>query len=486
MNTRSLVARANPEEIKVKETYTFHLKDAFTLLEENDPGQGKIEIHVPFDGKNCVNRITVKDLMEQIPSFERLKNESIRIGYIGFHGYENTDLDEEYSLSLRHNFLPLILNLEDAVFSGADDLTKDIVEQVTIVNYSVSKLNYSPIFFEFVEVTDEYDLFEASSKNPDKFFLESWNEFGNKLVSFDPSMTLTFKLAFDVPSHAKEILKKYPPEITDMSIDWPVATTINHVRVTVVDVTSDSKELTRDVKYDARNQRVLWGNIPFQPKMQEKGVYEFSTPSIQMTIREPGELFNWKELKGKVLVRFPTLFSGLRLSYFDAAGKCAEDVAPIYSTEMNINFSFDLFEKLKQKIYTPYQVIKFPKVILNRMRIDDIATLLRDERFDIISNLDAFPENRVGKEVINFLILAKRDEGDKQLILALDLEGAPSLTEREKEIPEGEKFKSTFGTGEITCRIRGWLPNDPQLIVQQINRIHTLLKHRFEHVSVLD
>lgn len=484
MNNKPVIARAKPEEIKIKETFTLQISDVLSLPDEDNHGRGKIEIKVPYDGKNSINETTLKDLKEQIPLYSRLKNENVHIGYIGFHDYENTDLDEQYALSLRYNLLPLKLRLKDAPFSKFEDLKNDLVEQVTVVNYATAKLNSSPIYFKLVEVTDEYDLIKVSSKDPYKFFRESWEEYGNKLVSFNPSMTLTFVLAFDAPKHAHSLLAKHPPMIADMSIEWPVATTINHVRVVLE--SNDNAELARDVKYDPRSQRVRWGKIPFYPQLQKNGNYQFVTPKIQMSVREPGELFNWKEMKGELLVKFSALYSGLRLSYFNAAGKQNNDVSPDYTTEMTVSFSFDLYKKLKEKIYTPYQVIKFPRVVLNRMRIDDIATLLRDERFDIISILDDFPENRVGKEPINYLILAKRDEGDKQLILVLDLEGVPSLTEREKEIPEGEKFKSTFGTGETTCRIRGWLPNDPQLIVQQINRIHALLKHRFEHVSVLD
>lgn len=77
-------------------------------------------------------------------------------------------------------------------------------------------------------------------------------------------------------------------------------------------------------------------------------------------------------------------------------------------------------------------MIKFPKVVLDRMRVNDIVTLLRDKRFDVYTDMNKFPDSKVGKVPITFSIIAQREEGDNTLMLIIDLEGKPSSTEREK------------------------------------------------------
>lgn len=490
---KNIVARASLDSISIRENYSLYTTFPVFQLTDENKGRGEIKIILPFDGKSYVNKQSIEDIRNQLFGSSLKKIGKAIVGYLGFSGYENTNLDDLFSLSLRHNLLPITLNFSEKDISDPKIFFNDLFEQISFASYIPTEIKRSPIYFNRIEIRDEFDVVNIPNRDEiTKFLTEDWNKRENKLASFDPNLVFLFHIKFDVPNRLRSYFEENPPVVSEMKIEWPIATSVNHVEVSLQ--TSDSHEenefskiySNRDVRYDPRSQLIRWENVPFQQEPKGDGNIEFLTPVIKMAVREPGELYEQEKLKGEFIVKFPSLYSGLGLFFYDASGKRNDSISFDFLTEMKVKFEFDLLKGLERKIYTPYQMIKFPKVVLDRMRVNDIVTLLRDKRFDVYTDMNKFPDSKVGKVPITFSIIAQREEGDNTLMLIIDLEGKPSSTEREKEIPEGEKFKSTFSTGETTCYIRGRLPNDPQIVVQEINDIHALLKHRFRHVSVLD
>lgn len=494
MFQQPVIARVQPEKIKAKETYTLHTNYGVGLPPPGEnSGSGKIEMKLPFDGKTSVNKTTLKDLRKQMRLEPVPEQSEARIGHLGFHDYGGSDLDELYGLSLQHDLLPMYLPLTGDALPTVDDLTADMVEQSATALYTPAPITKSPIRFESISVSDEHDYISEQTQPEFEQFLKRWSRNRSKLGSFRTSLNLSFVLAFDVPRFLQPALAEERPILTDMCLTWPVPAAVSDIQVLLDPPASPTADFgfadhgePRDVKYDPRQRQLRWGNIPFVATQKEDGSYKFVTPKIQLAAYKLGELHQQNQLCGELKVKLPLLYSGLKLSYFDAVGRQVEDAPIEYETEMNVKFQFNLLALWQQKVYSPYQVIKFPRVILNRQRVNDLVTILRAKRFVITADMTAFPDNAVGDRPISFVVGARRQEGDSQLTLVVELVGHPSVTTREKEIPEGEKFKSTFSTGETTCHLHGRITNDLQLVMRELTDIHMRLKERFRHVSILD
>ena len=228
-----------------------------------------------------------------------------------------------------------------------------------------------------------------------------------------------------------------------------------------------------------------WGNIHFEPVeiIQGKNVLCYRTPFIELRIDEPGELYKQFELNGKVLVEIPCLLSGLQAGYFDVSGKYYPEIKIELKSLVSIEMNLLIIDSFEQRHFSPQQQLQFPELILDELRLADIVMLLKDERFTIHSN-PLNNETIVPKG--KHLITASRPEGADRLTLWIVVDGTPSNTTREREIPGGEVFTTDLETGNTTIYIRGQLARDGQRVVKVINQIHNRLKERFRHVRVIE
>jgi hypothetical protein len=147
-----------------------------------------------------------------------------------------------------------------------------------------------------------------------------------------------------------------------------------------------------------------------------------------------------------------------------------------------------LDECFAQKKFSPEQHLQFPDVVLNDLRLADIIMLLRDKKFE--------PTDKTGKWVLaddideatklqQYVIQARRNEGTRELMLWLFIQGIEAGTRRERRIVGWEKYTTDLPAGSIVIHIRGRLEGDSKRVVQVINEIQMQLKQQFRHVSAV-
>lgn len=488
MSQKTIFARARPRIIRVTENYPY--KTEISTVSHTDPDQGRvglIEISVPYDGWKHFRHEALKDIKKQKKQSKDVRE--ARIGHLSFAEYGRTNLDERFDLSLHHSVLPLDIPFEGNGLGPLNKICNDRYSCEIALSYTPEQPEFGLLSIE-LEVYDETEIKEkqgvlkeqgqSAQSDIDRLVAEQISQ----QTGFESSLLFAFVLKLKLPKHIQPIDNDKLPRLSRMALEWPVNT--SHQVVHVTWISRDGKEQPTAVVYDPEQKAIEWSDIPFMAdeSSESDDVHPYHIPLMLLSVDEPGELYQIRELSGSVRIEIPYSYSGTRLSYLDASGKHEQGVTIEYCTILTSQLKVDVHTCFERKVYSPYQLLQFPNVVLNDMRRADVMALLKDEHFTWQTKpRDLSEETESGKQ---YLIQATRPEGAGQLKLWILLQGTPSRTKREKKIPGEETFTTEFNTGSTHVYIRGQLRGDSMRVVAVINEIHERLKERFRHVSVLD
>ena len=454
--------RSSPKEIKATESYRMTMNLVSVTHTETEETTGKIEIKVPYDGNIHVNNQSTRDLSAQW-RYGRLPTHSrALIGYLNLNNHAKTDLDVQYGLSLRNDVIPLDIGVKERGLRYLESLVEDKFEQYSEIKYTPDALPFSPISLKFF-ITDEIlaDQFTRAI-----------------MPKFNRHMTLGFDIVLSLSPTQMKTFADQTVELFDFRMDWISIPTTEQISASIKKLNSAGKNDLEDtaVFYDAESQQVVCPKIKLI-KDAEKNQY---STTLTLQLPEPMDVYQEKIFTGTVQMRYPFLLSGLNLNYYKTNGE-ADDLKIKTETKLFIKFRINILKQFQNKQHVPSQLFQFPRVILNEDRIEDIKAILSEEQFKIIYQKPPYShfKNRVE-------LRAVRQEGVGVLKLRLLLNGQPTITERERAIPGDEKFVTLFPSGGFICRIQASLPKDNRSVVNLIHKLHTIMKERFQNVSILD
>lgn len=478
MSKQIIFARARPSAICIVEQYAYQIDiSALSDAQFTDAPVGLVKIVVPYDGYKYFTRQAMADVEIQFPQIRHPQqiNSQIkaRIGYLSLIEHDRTNLDDKYNLTLNHNILPLDVMVHNNELHWPHSLLSDRLASEIVIHYKPKRPDF-PLLTIKARVSDtnsiseeEYHLF------PEKKAISSTiMQQVSEQVGFERDLILEFELLLELPYSYKFLCKDIHPKLTQMGITWPVATSHRLVRLKL-------EGIEHPFVYNPDKSVVEWANIQFSLKEYQEGKETclYTTPTIQLYVNEPGELYQWPQLYGDVEVEIPCLLSGLQAGYFDVLGVYQADTTIEQKTVINANLILNVEECFEQRLFSPQQHLQFPEVILEPVRRSDITMLLKDERFTCLVLKTPNPEQA-------YLIKATRPEGAGELTLWILVEGIPSQTTRERHIPGGESFTTNLKTGNTIVYMRGQLRGDSKRVVHVMNEIHEKLKDRFRHVQV--
>jgi hypothetical protein len=240
------------------------------------------------------------------------------------------------------------------------------------------------------------------------------------------------------------------------------------------------------VQHNPDNRSVEWFDVETRAWGSEREPgepWQFESPEMVMTIEQPGELFARRELMIEVEVEVPgLLLSGTEARLFNARGRRYPasgkvlDVRSIVTTRCCVV----LRDAFARRALSPYQTFHFDEIVPETLRVADIATALRDQRFEV-GSVD-LSEGRTTGGFRHFLF-ASRTEGPDTMSLWVFVRGHRYTTERRSRRSGGDQYKSTFETGDVRIVVRGSVHRDTRNLIHEVNELQLALRERFERLK---
>lgn len=503
-----------PSHIRLTETYQYELSISLQPYKKlRDRPVGYVDLIVPDEDW--------RKLSNQSPEHDTL---------ITIIRYERTDLDARLSqYELEGPYFPLHQIFKQALSYPGIDYERSNLPHRIRVPYAPDPpkepvINLNVLIFDEVTVTKQDHIYtfltQLQQKETAAGDLEGDETFAEKLLEalvekrgFMSELTIEFDLSLNLPKFSSDDLPKQHPILSQMSLSWPINLPRHQIYLETdthhTDFPNTITKQRHDVIFDPKNNSLAWRHMTFD-RESENGVENtllFRLPKIHLKINNPVELQrHWDTnanipndlndtLFGSVFIHLPGyLLSGLK---FDYSKKRPEIDKAIYLesfTTIKANFTILAQTIFAQRTFSPYQFMHFPNVVLSDMRLADIMLLLQDMRFYAVRV--NFPANFKGPDFENnqekrtkpkrHLIVAGKTVGGKNMALWLVVEGFPSGTVREREIPGNEKFSTSLQTGSMVIHMRGEINQEQDTLIKTMTEIHDMLKERFRHVNTIE
>jgi hypothetical protein len=483
-----LYARATPEKVEIKETYSVSQEISKSPARKTGPCTGRIFMSVPYDGGKFFTHQAVDDVKWGLSGRQGNAQGTAVIGQLRLADHAKTDL-RRVIVGMRQFHNVGVMPLEVPVVAdvdSADTLAADC--KTYIVDYS------------YVPDRPEVLPFELSAELLDP---DSMNMYGVKLLSSDGEMDLSDtidwlrqKVSFRselvmrisarlaIPIKPGQVLPQRP-QVKLMSIDWPAITSL---RTTELQVESNSrsgeqKMVRHAVRYNPVHRRLEWNDISMGQGRVPEGspnllVYE--SPLMHLRIGHPGELFTAEKLRMHAEVEIPGyLLSGLEARVFDARGNAdSRPQMPDLTTRVILETEFYVADIFARRNFLPYQQFIFDDVIPDEMRITDICTVLRNAKFHV--DPKPHPGNQGNPANPKWLLSAERLQGPDALELQIAVEGERYVLDREQIMRNNRvKIAGTKESGRMRLSVLGMLPRDHYDLTREMNLLQQALRDRF-------
>lgn len=444
-----------------------------------DDPTGRITISLPYDGDACFTREALRDVKEHLKR-RSPPDEDIEalIGHLVLANYQNTTLSDSGALNLtgRHGMVPLCLPIRSSDLYDIQELVSDRHEYHYEVNYSPAAgwPKIVPIYLSVnLEDPDHADLPEIP--HGDDGELDSVAKKIMEYVGFQPTLRLRIMVRVTLP--ARRGPAPQAPKVRRVSVKLPTITTL----------APSSLQLEVDgepeaVQHNPENQSLEWFD---QPTTQvgdaaEEEPWSFQSPTMVMTITQPGELFTQPALVIEVEVETPgELLSGMDARLFDACGRRyrrdGKNPLTIRST-ITTQCTLMLRDAFASRQLSPYQSFHFDEIIPNDQRLADIATALSDQRFEVKKRTNLEGGHR-------HVLLAERTEGPNTMALLVLVHGRRHTTQRRLEQSKGRRYTTTFDSGDLGVIVYGWVHRDTRDLIHEINELQSALRDRFRRLK---
>jgi len=494
MSEKTVYVRAKPESIQIAETYTY--EQEISRNPKNRAGRepaGRIEVILPYDGYEFFTRQAFEDVKQQLAvKGAALPGETARalVGHLSFSNYNRTNLGDALDLRDHYGSVPLLVPVAGEASINLEQLIKDEEACVLEASYTVQHPEVSPISVE-VQLLDEDILDSAisdlSSPQQSGDSSDVWSDLAQQ-VNFQRSLLLYIAIRLDLPS--KLVQGELVPVAKRVSVRWPTITSFRAVHL----YKDYAAEQESPLKYDPVNRSLEWHDVPFDSVESSSGtdLRTFRSAERFLWIDQPGELYERDSLDGEVEVDIPDwLLSGLGLRTFDGTGGLQYTSAgarmggtgswppPTRATRLRLNFHLILDDAFAKRTLSPQQHVHFDEVIPEEVRVLDILAALGDRGFRIEEKYPiASSQNK-----LRYGILARRSEGPDTMWLWLLINGRRYETERQTQVPGGQIYTTTFESGELQVDLRGQLPGNSRVLIQEMNALQSALRDRFERLK---
>lgn len=497
MDRGQFTIRTLPNLIRIEEYYQYFAKVSGvqqTKLETTP--HGHINVSARYNG------VAHSRTTGQSTTLESQSWPHIWLGTLRCHHYDSTNLHRLQIQGFERDLLPLNIS--------AQDLRRRISNPAKPHNlhlsqsYEPNEPNIPPVQIT-LEVYDEEDLQIAriTGAEQDRWYTrhrpddrpqldQQLAEEIQQQIGLERSLILRFRIVLRLPANIGGLIDGHLPAITRMALRWPISTPYRLVNVGIHGG-YDAK-----VIYNPEGGVIEWSHVPFSPVKSETslGLNYFVSGPIDITLREPGEIYHQARLSGEFDVYLSGTLSGLELSYLDYAGKTVNAIPLETTTHVRTNFSVRLSESFENKYFTPQQHLQFPGVVFDHMRRADLLMLLKDNGFvktkewplDYGRHMQVAGDRQDSDDSAQhyYMIEAVRAEGSRELVLWVLIQDFNRYTTRQKEIQGNEVYITRYPTGNSVIYIRGRLQGDSRRVVQEVNKIQRQLKQLFHHVGLND
>jgi hypothetical protein len=457
-------ARARVDRSRVTELYSYgQTISTNPELERTRRPTGRIDLVIPYDGEEYVTRQTLADVAGASPE-ARARGNAL-VGHLLLTDHADTDLDTTLGLTDRYGAVPLHLPIDPLGTSSQPPDGRDACHIAYDYAPRPDRQKIHPIDVR-VQLLDPDGLDLPSFDRPEDLPAKITQQ-----VTFRPYLLLLMVVRLNLVDERGD--RAEPPKVTRVSLGWPTITSLGALSLYV---TNGQHPIPVPVQYNPVTRSIEWRDIPMsRNRNQDSGnvtVYESATMSL--LIEQPGELYEQTDLRGTVEVLLPgPLLSGLQVRLFDGTGAPA-DRQPTTVNRLSTDLTLVLGDAFANRKLSPYQHLYFDEVIPDDMRINDIEAALRDRRFRI--------DHRSGDKSTGWVITATRSQGPDVLQLGLYVSGRQYTTQRQRELPGGQTYRSDIESGELRLYLCGLLPHDSRELTHEMNTLHRAVRERFDRV----
>jgi hypothetical protein len=476
-----LYARARPQKVDITESYFVEHEISKSPSRPAGEGIGRIEIAVPYDGRDYFTRQAVDDVKRGSGSGER----RAVIGHLLLTDYAKTDLRHSIRRHNQVGMIPITVPVTSAD-GDLDLLTAD--RQTCLVGY-----DYRP-----EDPLDPPAELDVKLDDPDNLTLNFYEiEILTKLGYTNPSEVieklrqvasfsseLRLHLAVTISLPVKRGYPRLAPIVRRMSVGWPTITSLGTTELFIPNRSPDGQGEERrqvPIRYNPDKSRLEWESIPvLDPDESGDGgdaeVRVYHSESMVLEIRHPGELFKAAKLEVNAEVEIPGyLLSGLEARLFHANGDRGR--LPKLTTRCHIRTEMFPADVFAGRTFSPYQQFFFDGIIPEERRITDIVTVLRNARFEV--EPWSAPANENGLPALKWLLRAKRSQGPDDLELWVAVEGKEHGVEIRKMLGETIVQTKDEKRGQLTISVMGTLPRDHKALTREMNALQQALRDRF-------
>lgn len=533
-----MFARARPEKLSITETYAYD--QVLSVNPEigaaaQQPRSGKVEMVVPFDGRQYFTRDAIRDVQAQAGESDKSMPTTVlaTIGHLALLNVGDTKRFDGSPLVGPHDVIPLRVMVRspgsdsDASEAIDDDvLASDAREWAAHIDYIPSPpAGHSYPLKLDVKVLDPEDV----APLPPGFRLASSRDVGRitRQPAFSSELTIQFQLHLIWPRR----LGKAEPKasIKRVSVSWPTMTSLepSALRFKIGKVKTE-------IQYDPSTASLEWlgvglesgdrdapeedgpdekgaqgaedasdhggvdaGKQPSEPEpagaahpdaaaadddedeeIDDAAAWHLYSKVMRLDVRQPGQLRRQPNLDGTIEVEVEgELMSGIEARLFNATGNRPRRHGVGVKTKLVLGFHVALEDLFGRRKVTASHSMHFDEIIPDERRIDDIVAVLRDRGFDCETGvLDDDAEEP------SWYIDATRVEGPNEIYLGIVVRGRRHLTQRRTGSPGWHRFISDMPSGEIMMSIYGQVPRNSRELTTEVNELRKALTGRFQRV----
>lgn len=465
------LVRAVPGSILLRETYEYE-----QLVSRNPAGPNErsrsavIEVITPFDGHRHFGPAAVADTEHALQDVSNGTFVETSIGHLLLDNHRNATFPVEAGLDNQYGSIPLRIGLRAPAM--AMPLDDDSWQHHSCIQYQPPPdIPRIPPLHVDVTISDpdntnlsghlrEIDLSDGIAAEISKY------------IAFEANLVLTIEAKLALPAASRK-RASFTAKIEKVELDWP---SITSLEPSVLQLRIGDER--REVQHNPGTRTLEWSDVELDPSSEVlAGLEQFTSPPMQLSIGNPGELYEERRLACRLTVVVTNrLVSGIDAYAFDARGRRLPR-NPTLHTRLVTVVTTELGEAFADRLLTTFQHVHFDEIVPREMRIGDIKTALHDLGFSVDS------ERRLAStdEHIEHAILTSRQEGPDRLHLLIVVRGLKHKTERQSE-RDGTRYTTELDSGELQLSVRGALPGNSREVVGEVNRLHVALRAQFERV----
>ncbi|GAB2613339.1 hypothetical protein Aab01nite_69450 [Paractinoplanes abujensis] len=485
----TLYARATPSKVQLTETYTVEqdISKSKSLRQAGD-GTGRIEITVPYDGREHFSRQAVADVQHVLgPQPATAGDQRATIGHLLISEHTRTSgLLPSMRSHGTTGAVPLTVPVSTA--DGTLELTGDRRACRITYDYQLANPALYPIELD-VELDDPDSMSDAFGTVLDSVIQA--REEPSKIIerlrqqaSFDSELLLRITVRITLPIKYTTGPK---PVVRHMSLAWPALTSVRSTELYMSKPGQNAGQpsITQvPVRYNPAKGRLEWQDVRV-PEVARTGEQSRGTLRsvhevlVLLKIGHPAELFQQPELRVEAEVEIPHyLLSGLDVRVFDATGRQAR--RPEAATKLNVHATIYPDDVFATRQFSPYQQFVFDDVIPEEQRITDILTVLSNAGFKAVKVQPPGSEPSPDSPAPSWLLMATRRHGPDELYLLVAVEGRRTRLAREQILTDSRvKIRGDKESGQLKISVLGTLPVNHQELTREMNALQLTLRERF-------